>query len=199
MREERTHLFGHARIPAGPLRREPSGPSRLHKIVHDINPSGNTVNCGHTIDAVIHRLNGTNPSAVSHNIGLGGSFEQIAARHGTAFTWQSSIEGIFAMLKSGGHGTIAMIGIKYSGGGAHIVTVGNIDGVVGICEGQDWAPGQPPEVVAHPHRANARYNASGANDLGLAVIRWGCPLRSAWEGAHTDPRAAQPRSRRYSI
>lgn len=199
MRAERIHDFGTYRWPAGAIRPRPSGLARLWAIVRELNPSGNGVNCGHSIDIVVHRLTGSNATAVSHNIGLGGSFEQIATRHGTSFTWHHSLDGIFGIMQSGGHGTIALVGIIYSTSGAHVVTIGNVDGVVGICEGQDWAAHMPPEVVSESHRAIARYNSSGANNLGLAVIRWGCPPRVGWEASDSNPRLARPRAQRYGV
>jgi hypothetical protein len=173
MRAERSHLFGTARTPVGPLRREPTGLSRLWRIVQELNPSGNTVNCGHTIDAVIHRLSGVNPSAVSHNIGLGGSFEQIGTRHGTTFTWNHSLDAIFGIIESGGHGTIGLVGILWGTSASHIVAIGNVDGIVGICEGQDWSSESPPEVVSDTRKANLRYNPTGGETHGLAIVRWG--------------------------
>lgn len=197
MRSERTHANGTLESPVGPLRREPSGLARLWRIVQDVNPSGNTLNCGHTIDAVIHRLSGRNPTAVSHDIGMGGSFEEIATRHGTFFTWNHSLDAIYDIMQSGGYGAIGLVGIIWPANSSHIVAMGNVDGVVGICEGQDWASQLPPEVVADTRKAVVRYNPSGGEILGLAIVRWGCPGRSGWEGAHSDPRAVWPRVPRY--
>lgn len=196
MRAERTHLAGVFRTPTGPHDREPSGLARLWRIVRDINPSGNTVNCGHTIDAVIHRLTGVNPSAVSHNIGSGGGFSEIATRHGTTFTWQHSLDEIFNIIRSGGNGTLGLVGILWPNNSSHIVAIANVDGVVGICEGQDWAAHMPPEVLSDLDKVLARYNPSGNEVHGLAVVRWGCPPRCGWESAHTDLRALRPRSYR---
>lgn len=199
MRLERSHLSGTFHSPPGPLQREPIGLARLWRIVREMNPSGNTINCGHSVDVVIHRLTGMNPTSVSHDIGSGGSFEEIATRHGTTFTWYHSIDEIFNIVRSGGHGTIALMGIYWTSPSAHIVAMGNVDGIVGICEGQDWAANMPPEVVADIHKARLRYNPTGGERLGLAIVRWGCPLRSGWEGSHTDPRAVTPRPHRHQM
>lgn len=197
MRLERSHLAGSFHTPVGPLRREPAGLARLWQIVRELNPSRNTVNCGHSVDAVIHRLTGMNPTAVSHNIGSGGAFNEIATRHGTTFTWQHSLDEIFHVIRSGGHGTIGLVGILWPTGFSHIVAMGNVDGAVGICEGQDWAAHMPPEVLSDMDKVHARYNPTGNEVHGLAVVRWGCDARSGWESSHTDVRAVRPQPQRY--
>lgn len=192
MRAERTHLPGTYHAPVGPIQREPTGLGTLWRIVRDMNPSGNTVNCGHSVDVVINRLRGTNPTAVSHNIGLAGTFEEIATRHGTVFTWGHSLDEIYHLIQSGGHGTIALLGIIWTSPSSHIVAIANVDGAVGVCEGQEWAMDMPPEVVADMAKAKSRYNPTGGETFGLAMVRWGCPARSGWQSSHTDIRVVQP-------
>ena len=199
MRAERTHDFGTFRAPAGPLRREPSGLSRLLRIVRELNPSGNILNCAHSTDIVVQRLTGANPTAVSHDMAFGGSFPEIATRHGTKFTWHQSLETIFNIVRSGGHGTIALVGFLwggFSGSSSHILPMGNVDGVVALCEGQDNGT-NPPDVISDVYQAKLRYSPTGNDVYGLAIVRWGCPSRSGWDGSHTDPRAVRPTSHRY--
>lgn len=142
----------------------------LQAIVDAVNPAGSVVNCGNIVDAVIGRLTGTDPNATSP-ADRDGSFDAIAARHGTAFTWGQSFQGAFDAVQRGGDGTTALVGIGYSSGTAsHIVVMTNRNGRVAILEGQDWGAGNPREVITNPGRANQRYNSDGGSSIGVAVL-----------------------------
>ena len=140
----------------------------LSGIVKEVNPTKSVVNCGNIVDAVVARLDGSNPTAVSPAT-QDGSFDDIAARHGTAFQWGHNFNDAFQQVRDGGDGTVALVGIQYAGGASsHIVTMANQGGVVGIAEAQDWGPGLPQEVITDPARANARYGAD--SDIGIALL-----------------------------
>jgi hypothetical protein len=141
----------------------------LSMMAHSVNPQGGSINCGKIIDAAIDRIDGTNPSAVAPT-GQNGSFSAIEARHNTTINWNSSFQSAFNAVQAGGDGTTAIVGIQYSTGGAHVVTMTNKDGQVGIIEGQDWGPNNPPEAITTPARANARYNANGGSNVGFGII-----------------------------
>jgi uncharacterized Zn-binding protein involved in type VI secretion len=139
-----------------------------------VNPAGSVINCGNIVDAVIARLYGTDPNAVSP-AGQDGSFAAIGARHGTAITFGHTMRDAFNAVQAGGPGTTALIGISYAGGGSHIVTMTNVGGHVGIVEGQNWGAGNPREVITDVSSAEARYGAN--SDIGIGVLpnRAGAP------------------------
>lgn len=138
-------------------------------VVNAVNPGGSTINCGHIVDAVIGRLDGTNPNATAPN-GMDGSFQQIEQRHNTTLQWNSSFQQAFNAVRAGGDGTRAIVGIQYGGGGAHVVVLANQGGSVAILEAQDWGPGNPRETITTPERANERYNSDGTSNVGYGII-----------------------------
>jgi Papain fold toxin 1, glutamine deamidase len=141
----------------------------LQGIANGVNPAGSTVNCGNIIDAAIDRFTGTNPNATAP-AGMDGSFSDIEARHHTTINWNSSFSNAFDAVRNGGDGTIAIVGIQYSGGGSHVVVMTNNHGTVGIIEGQDWGAGNPREVTTDPNHANSRYNADGGSNVGFGIV-----------------------------
>lgn len=147
----------------------PPALAQMMVIAWSVNPERGTVNCGKIIDAVVDRLDGSDPTATAPT-GRNGSWSEIENRHGMTFSWGSNFQDAYDAVEAGGDGTTALVGIGYSGGGAHIVTLTNQDGHVGIIEGQDWGPGQPPEVITDPADANARYNSDGGSNIGWGII-----------------------------
>ena len=134
-----------------------------------VNPTGSVINCGNIIDAVAARLQGTDPNAVAPANG-DGTFDQIAARFHTTITWDQTLPGAYDRVRAGGDGTMAVVGIRYSGGGSHVVIMANDHGTIGIVEGQNWGPGQGAGAITDPAVANARYNADGRSDIGVGII-----------------------------
>jgi hypothetical protein len=139
-----------------------------------VNPMGGTVNCGNIIDAVVARLSGADPDAVAPTAG-DGSFDEIDQRFNTTVNWGQSFQAAYDAVQNGGPGTMAIVGIEYSGGGSHVVVLANVDGTVGIIEGQDWGDDDPREVVSTVDRANERYNSDGGSDIGFGIIGAGAP------------------------
>jgi uncharacterized Zn-binding protein involved in type VI secretion len=145
------------------------GSSALAKAADQVNPTNSTQNCGYIIDAVVARLRGTNPSATAPDK-QDGSFSDIEKRFGTTINWNQSFQGAFDAVKAGGDGTIAIIGVQYSGSGSHVIVMANDKGKVGIVEGQTWGPTQPKGVIDNPAAANARYNPDGKSNVGFGII-----------------------------
>jgi len=142
----------------------------MQAIANAVNPASSTVNCGNIIDAVIARETGTNPNAAAPP-GTDGSFTDIENRHHTTLTWGSNFQAAFNAVQGGGPGTMAIVGIGYSGGtGSHVVVMANQNGTVGIIEGQDWGAGNPREVITDPARADARYNSDGGSNIGWGIV-----------------------------
>lgn len=142
----------------------------FNSIVNGVNPLGSVINCGHIIDSVTDRLTGRDRSA-SSPAGGDGSFTEIENRHNTSLTWGSSFNSAFNAVQNGGHGTTAIVGIRYSGGTAsHVVVMTNHNGNVAILEGQDWGGSGPREVISTPARANQRYNSDGGSDIGWGIV-----------------------------
>lgn len=147
---------------------------QLQAIANGINPRAGTVNCGWNIDAVLARFTGSDPNATSPTA-MDGSWNDIQNRHNMTFTWGSNFQAAFDAVRNGGPGTAALIGIGYSGGGAHIVAIVNNNGTVGIVEGQDWGNNNPREVITDVARANARYNGNGGSSIGFGIVGGGHP------------------------
>jgi uncharacterized Zn-binding protein involved in type VI secretion len=138
-----------------------------------VNPTNSVINCGNIIDAVVDRLTGANPSAAAPGNG-DGTFTEIAARHHMTMTWNKSFQNAFDDVKAKGDGTIAIVGIVYSGGTAsHVITMANVNGTVTIFEGQNWGEGNPKEFITSPDRANQRYNSDGGSNVGYGIVRSG--------------------------
>jgi hypothetical protein len=150
------------------------GLARMGAVANAVNPMGGTVNCGNIIDAVVARLNGADPDAVAPT-SRDGLFTDIEQRFNTTLNWNQSFQAAFNAVQAGGPGTMAIVGIGYSGGGSHVVVLANVDGAVGIVEGQDWGKQNPREVVSTPDRANERYNGSGKSNIGFGIIGAGAP------------------------
>lgn len=143
----------------------------LADAVAGVNPSGSVVNCGNIIDAAAARLSGADPKAVAP-AGQDGSFTDIEGRFNTSLTWGSDFNTAFDAVRDGGDGTMAIVGIGYSGGTAsHVVLLANDHGTVGIVEGQNWGPGNPPEVITDVARANTRYNSDGGSNIGWGLVK----------------------------
>jgi uncharacterized Zn-binding protein involved in type VI secretion len=141
----------------------------LASMLPEINPLDGTVNCGNIIDAVIDRLTGNDPNA-SAPVDRDGSFSAIEDRHKTDIAWGGTFDDAFKAVKDGGDGTIAIVGIKYAGGGSHVVVLANKDGQVGIVEGQHWSNDSPKEVITSPKRANERYSPGGDSTVGYGIV-----------------------------
>ncbi|MBY6047236.1 PAAR domain-containing protein [Vannielia litorea] len=155
-----TVLIGQTYVPGTMLQNAAMG----------VNPSGSVVNCGNSIDAVLDRLDGTDPNAVAPAT-RDGLFSDIEARHNTNLQWNSSFQDAFDAVQQGGPGTRAIVGIIYpNNGGSHVVVMANDRGTVGIVESQDWGPGQRQEVITDANRANTRYNGSGNSNVGWGIV-----------------------------
>jgi hypothetical protein len=146
----------------------------LQEMANAINPRAGTVNCGWNIDSVIARFTGADPNATTNTTGMDGNWSQIEQRHNTTLTWGSSFQAAFDAVKNGGPGTAAIVSIVYPGGkAAHVVAMVNMNGTVGIVEGQDWGNNNPREVITDAARANARYNAN--SNIGFGIVGAGAP------------------------
>jgi hypothetical protein len=111
----------------------------LQGVVAGVNPAASVINCGNIIDAARDRLNGTNPNAAA-GAGRDGSFTAIEGRFNTTLNWNGNFQAAFDAVQNGGHGTMAVVGIQYAGGGSHVVLMANQNGTVGIIEGRTGAP-----------------------------------------------------------
>jgi uncharacterized Zn-binding protein involved in type VI secretion len=139
-------------------------------IVMAVNPTNSVINCGNIIDAFIDRLTGANPNAAAPKEG-DGTFEEIEQRHKTKLEWGHSFQDAFDAVEKGGDGTIAIVGIAYSGGTAsHVVVMANDHGRVVQFEGQDWGPDNPKQINTTPAQANQRYNSDGGSDVGYGIL-----------------------------
>lgn len=141
----------------------------LEAIIAAVNTVGSTINCGFIIDAVRSRLTGSDPNASAPNQ-QDGSFSDIEGRFNTKINWNQSFQSAFDAVRNGGNGTTAIIGVQYSGGGAHVLVMTNRNGTVAIMEGQDWGTGNPREVITNPARADQRYNSDGASNIGWGIV-----------------------------
>lgn len=149
------------------------GAGAMAAIAAAVNPTNSGINCGNIIDAVIDRLTGKNPNAVAPTT-QDGSWDEIEKRHNIKIQWGQSFQKAFDAVKAGGDGTVAIVGINYSDGNtAHVVTMTNDHGTVGIIEGQDWGTGQPQGFNTSPADANKRYNSDGGSDIGYGIVRTG--------------------------
>lgn len=146
----------------------------MQAIANGINPTASTINCGWNIDAAIARFTGADPNATSP-AGMDGSWSEIQTRHNMTFSWGSSVQAAFDAAAAGGPGTAVIMGIGYSGGASHVVTVVNMNGTVGIIEGQDWGNNDPREVITDVNRANERYNSDGKTNFGVGTVGAGAP------------------------
>lgn len=131
-----------------------------------INPLLSVINCGFNVDSAIARIYGTNAGATSP-AEQDGTFQEIGDRHGTAIEWGHSLNDAFEMVRDGGHGTTAIVGIDYGNGSSHVVVMTNHYGTPAIIEGQDWGEGQPAEAITDPEIAEARYSPS---DVGIGLV-----------------------------
>lgn len=148
---------------------QPSPAETPANIAAAVNPTGSTINCGFIIDAVVARLRGTDPKATAPNQ-QDGSFSDIEKRFSTTIQWNQTMQGAFDQVQAGGNGTTAIIGIQYGGGGAHVITMVNDNGTVGIVEGQTWDKNDPAGFITDPAIANARYNPDGKSNIGVGVV-----------------------------
>ncbi len=146
------------------------GGAALAEAVAHVNPTGSTINCGNIIDAVAARLNGSDPNATAAAT-QDGSFAEIEQRFGTTLSWGSDFQSAFDAVRAGGDGTMAIVGIEYTGGsGSHVVLLANNGGTVGIAEAQNWDEDNPPEVITDADRANTRYNPDGGSNIGWGLV-----------------------------
>ncbi len=144
--------------------------AELNAIAKAVNPTNNQDNCGHIIDAVVARLRGTDPHAVAKT-GLDGTFPQIEKRFGTKFRRTGSVDDAYQQLRKAGPGSIGLLGIVYpNGGGAHVVAIANVNGTVGIVEGQSWSAGEPAGAIANAAAATSRYDPGGNDSLFLGML-----------------------------
>ena len=147
----------------------PPGLGALNAVANAVNPSGSIENCGNVLDAVVARLNGTDPDATSP-ADQDGSFDEIEERFNTDITWGSNFQDAFNAVRDGGDGTMAVVGIDYSGDGSHVVILANQGGTVGIVEAQNWGEGQPAGAITDIDAANQRYNPDGGSNIGYGII-----------------------------
>lgn len=136
----------------------------LMSAAKNVNPLADNVNCGFIIDAVFARLTGANPNATAP-AGRDGIWDEIEDRLNASITWGKSFQDAFDSVKAGGHGTMAVVGIKYSGGDAHVLVMANDRGTVGLVEGQGGG-----RVITDAATANSRYNGDGKSEIGYGRI-----------------------------
>lgn len=133
-------------------------PRSPDNIVAQVNPLNGGVNCGHIIDAVIARLDGSSPYAITATTDRDGSWAEIEARHGTKFTWGKDFKQVYDEVKAGGPGTTHIVGM----GGkkeAHVVVITNHNGTPMILEGQGGGA-----TIGSADDATARYDPAFYGD-----------------------------------
>jgi|GEM_PF-3062903 len=123
-----------------------------------INEDGGTVNCGNIIDGVVAFMRGEGIDKVT--TARDGSWAEINERLGTNIDHSTSttFEDIFDDLDSRGHGSMTLIS---SGSGGHVTVAVNVNGSVGIMEGQDWGTDNPSGFITNPEDAEDRYGETG--------------------------------------
>ena len=144
--------------------------AKLNKAVKEVNPTNNQNNCGNITNAVVDRMKGTDPNAVAQPATTGVSPTFMEQRNNTKIDYGKTLQQAFDAVKQGGNGTTAIVVILWSGGGGHVVALGNDQGVVGIVEGQDWGSGNPKEVITDVAAANQRYNPDGMSKIGYGLV-----------------------------
>lgn len=146
-------------------------PPNIAIILEAINPTNSVINCGNIIDSVIGLQRGNAPLEAS--AGRDGVYAQINQRLGTNvdFSSPTNLNTVFSQLQASGPGSMQVIGIDYGdGGGGHVVVAQNVNGTVGIMEGQNWGPGQESGFITDPAVANARYNPSGTTTYAASPV-----------------------------
>jgi hypothetical protein len=148
------------------------GPANLQAMVQSVNPNPapSDQNCGYITDAEYQRLTGANPNAIALKAD-GRDISQMAADYHTTLSAPThDFQNAFNAVQSGGDGTKALVFITRPDGSGHVVLMTNQDGKAYVLEGQDWGPGEPPEVISSVDRANYRYADDGKNSVYVAVI-----------------------------
>jgi uncharacterized Zn-binding protein involved in type VI secretion len=112
--------------------------SAANAALDQINANNGTVNCGHIIDSVISYVRGEGITTASTS--RDGSWAEINQRLGTNIdpSQATTFEAIYQDLENRGPGSMTLVS---TGGGSHVVVAANINGQVGIMEGQDWSNG----------------------------------------------------------
>jgi len=163
---------GLATVNIGEINMALMTPANIAIILGVINSANSVTNCADITTSVIALFRGNGPLIAPN--GGGQTDEEINANNNvTIGPYNQSIAGIFAQVQAGGPGTVQVMTIDYPppGGGGHVVAVANVNGQVGIMEGQDWNDGaQPHGFITDPAVANARYNPSGGTTFATATV-----------------------------
>ena len=137
-------------------------PPNIAIIMGMINPTNSLTNCADIIPSVIALFRGNGGLVAA--VGPGQTDAQInAANNTTIGPYNTSINAVFANVQAGGPGTVQIMTIDYGNGGGHVVAVANVNGTVGVMEGQNWGPGagNGSGFITDPAVANARYGGPG--------------------------------------
>lgn len=137
-------------------------------ILETINKVGGTENCGFIIDSALTLFKGD--ATIEAPNGRDGSWADIDKRHGTNLDTSlknkpTSFKDIFADLKARGPGSTNLVGIEYSGGDAHVLVAANINGNVGLMEGQGGG-----EFITDPAVADSNYNGDGKSNIATSKV-----------------------------
>ncbi len=130
-------------------------------IAKSVNPGKGTINCGNIVDAVIARLDGTDPNAVAPTT-QDGTFAQIEARHGASLAWGHTLQDAYDATRDAGPGAVAIVGIDYGNGASHVVVMTNQAGTVSLIEGQLGG-----RAITDPAVAQAGYQPA---DVGYGLV-----------------------------
>lgn len=134
----------------------------INAVLNEINAGGGTENCGNIIDGVLDFLQNDRINTVS--VETDGTWEEIDARMGTNLDWDNptTFADIYNDLTNRGPGSIELIGIDYNDANenSHVVIAANINGTVGIMEGQGGTG-----FVTDPTEAENLYGNGGSSDV----------------------------------
>lgn len=126
------------------------------------------MNSGYIPQAILARLNRTNPDAIAANAGPR-RLRDIESDLQVKLQKVADFDEVFQQMTSSTPGTSALLLIlDRSTVNSHVVLILNASGVPTIIEGQSWGPTYPQDTFTTPIQAQARYGT--AVDLKLGII-----------------------------
>jgi PAAR motif/Papain fold toxin 1, glutamine deamidase len=151
-----TIVLGLPTVLVGEINMALMTPPTIAAILEIINPTNSVTNCADITTSVISLFRGNGPLVAP--VGAGQTDAQINANNNTTIgPYNQNINGVFNRLNANGPGSVEIVTIDYGNGGGHVVVAANVNGQVGIFEGQNWGPGQESGFITDPAVANARY------------------------------------------
>jgi uncharacterized Zn-binding protein involved in type VI secretion len=134
----------------------------INIVLSEINADRGTINCGNIIDGVVDFLKGRGIKKVVTT--EDGSWEEIDGRLGTStdFSNTTTFDNVFSDLETRGPGSITLIGIIYNDAAdnAHVIVAANINGTVGVMEGQGGSG-----FITNAETANTAYGNGGLSTI----------------------------------